>query len=75
MEITQIKIIEVGDSTFKVSFMYKEHNLETGLISRKTSVEDVKKVLKDVASAWEENRANDNFQELKGLEEIGSLII
>ena len=75
MEITQIKIIEVGDSTFKVSFMYKQHNLESDLISRKTSLDEVKKIIKDVASAWEDNRAEDNFEKVRGLEELKSLKI
>ena len=64
-KITQITFIELGDSQFKVSFLFKSYNLETGSLPRTSSKEEVISAIKQVVADWKERRAENNYQSLK----------
>jgi hypothetical protein len=68
MEIKAIKLIENSDLNFYVSFMYGDHNLQTSELPRSTTKEEVLNEIKRVVDDWEQKRADENFQELKELE-------
>lgn len=65
MEITDIQFIEQGDFQFKVSFMYKDHNLETPSLQRSVDEGEVLSSIERIIKNWEEKRAGDNFEALK----------
>lgn len=75
MEITQIKLIENSDFTFRVSFLIDGHNLETREIERITSPEEVDNIIKETANAWLSKRALSNFSVIKKTFEDKTIIL
>jgi tRNA G37 N-methylase TrmD len=65
MDINSISLVEDGDFTFHVSFMYGDHNLVTGELPRTVSQDDVLSTIQGVVDNWESSRADDNFVSLK----------
>jgi len=64
-KITQITFIEQGDSQFKVSFLFKSHNLETGLLPRTSTKDEVVATIKKIVADWKVQRAENNYHSLK----------
>ena len=65
MKVTQITLIEQGDFNFKVSFLFKDHNLETPPLARTASADDVQAAIRQAVNRWKDQRAEDNFKLLQ----------
>lgn len=59
--------IEAGDFNMKVLFSYDSHDIETSLIPRTSTADEVKEAVKLGLSEWERRRAVDNFENLQSL--------
>ena len=60
----KINLIPIDDFTFKASFMFDGHNLETEVMDRTVSADEVKTAVKTALEMWQSKRADDNFDKL-----------